>query len=157
VPLWASAPKVRSSRFGFKAMLATVSLFVGMLEHRIDAVIHSVGSVVVTESVRDPPPVLSKQHLPFAVADCLRRRGRSAVLIFSSTAAVYGTPASNPVGEYTEARPTSPYGSSKLMTEIMLLDSAFAYGLHYVALPISMSPAQIRPVAADDRQRMRHI
>jgi len=54
--------------------------------------------------------------------------------IFSSTAAIYGTPASNPVGEDTDARPTSPYGSSKLMTEIILRDSAFAYGLHYVAL-----------------------
>jgi UDP-glucose 4-epimerase len=43
-------------------------------------------------------------------------------------------PEVNPVGEDAPLRPMSPYGSSKLMTEIMLRDTAFAHALRYVAL-----------------------
>jgi UDP-glucose 4-epimerase len=105
-----------------------------MLEHRIDAVIHFAGSVIVPESVRDPLPYYRNNtcHSRSLIA-CAVEAG-VPYFIFSSTAAVYGTPAINPVGEYTETRPISPYGSSKLMTEIILRDSACAYGLHYVAL-----------------------
>jgi UDP-glucose 4-epimerase len=49
--------------------------------------------------------------------------------IFSSTAAVYGNPARVPVREDDPTVPTSPYGSSKLMTEIMLRDAGAAHGL----------------------------
>ena len=54
--------------------------------------------------------------------------------IFSSTAAVYGVPESNPVSEDARPEPISPYGSSKLMTEIMLRDVSRAHDLRYVAL-----------------------
>ncbi|MGE3064702.1 MAG: UDP-glucose 4-epimerase GalE, partial [Hyphomicrobiaceae bacterium] len=54
--------------------------------------------------------------------------------IFSSTAAVYGNPAGNPVREDADLRPMSPYGSSKLMTEIMLADASRAHDFRYVAL-----------------------
>jgi UDP-glucose 4-epimerase len=54
--------------------------------------------------------------------------------IFSSTAAVYGNPDDNPVREDAALRPMSPYGSSKLMTETMLADTARAHDFRYVAL-----------------------
>jgi UDP-glucose 4-epimerase len=54
--------------------------------------------------------------------------------IFSSTAAVYGMPKENPVAETAVLEPMSPYGTSKLMTEIMLRDTAKAHPLRYVAL-----------------------
>jgi UDP-glucose 4-epimerase len=54
--------------------------------------------------------------------------------IFSSTAAVYGNPQRVPVGEDDPTVPTSPYGSSKLMTEIMLRDAGIAHGLRHVIL-----------------------
>jgi len=54
--------------------------------------------------------------------------------IFSSTAAVYGNPDVMPVAEEAPTRPLSPYGSSKLMTEIMLHDIAPAYGMEFVVL-----------------------
>ena len=54
--------------------------------------------------------------------------------IFSSTAAVYGNPARVPVTEDDAAAPMSPYGSSKLMTEIMLRDAGAAHGLKHVIL-----------------------
>jgi UDP-glucose 4-epimerase len=54
--------------------------------------------------------------------------------IFSSTAAVYGNPARVPVHEDDPTNPMSPYGSSKLMTEIMLRDAAAAHGLRCAIL-----------------------
>ena len=54
--------------------------------------------------------------------------------IFSSTAAVYGNPDQVPVPENAPTRPMSPYGSSKLMTEIMLHDVAAAHDMNYVVL-----------------------
>jgi UDP-glucose 4-epimerase len=54
--------------------------------------------------------------------------------IFSSTAAVYGNPKNVPVREGDDLLPISPYGTSKLMTELMLRDTAAAHDLNYVAL-----------------------
>ena len=54
--------------------------------------------------------------------------------IFSSTAAVYGVPEKNPVTEQATPKPISPYGRSKLMTEMMLSDVAAAFNLKFVAL-----------------------
>jgi UDP-glucose 4-epimerase len=54
--------------------------------------------------------------------------------IFSSTCAVYGNPAQMPVTEDTLPAPISPYGWSKLMTEIMLRDAGTAHDLRYVIL-----------------------
>ena len=54
--------------------------------------------------------------------------------IFSSTAAVYGNPARVPVAEDDPTVPLSPYGWSKLMTEMMLRDASAAHALAHVAL-----------------------
>jgi UDP-glucose 4-epimerase len=54
--------------------------------------------------------------------------------IFSSTAAVYGNAERVPVTEDDAPAPMSPYGSSKLMTEIMLRDASVAHGLGHVIL-----------------------
>ena len=54
--------------------------------------------------------------------------------IFSSTAAVYGDPARVPVAEDAPLNPVSPYGWSKLMTEVMLRDAQAAHGLGHVIL-----------------------
>ena len=54
--------------------------------------------------------------------------------IFSSTAVVYGNPSRVPVREDDPTVPISPYGSSKLMTEIMLRDAGNAHGLRHLIL-----------------------
>jgi UDP-glucose 4-epimerase len=103
-------------------------------EHKVDAIIHFAGSIVVPDSVADPlgyyhnNTVKSRALMEVAVATGVRN------FIFSSTAAVYGTPKQNPVGEDAKLEPMSPYGSSKLMTEIMLGDTARAHDFRYVAL-----------------------
>ena len=103
-------------------------------EHRVDAVIHFAASIVVPDSVRDPlgyyrnNTVNSRALIETVVKAGLRH------FIFSSTAAVYGNPERVPVREDDPTVPTSPYGSSKLMTEIMLRDAGAAHGLRYVIL-----------------------
>jgi UDP-glucose 4-epimerase len=102
--------------------------------HDVQAIIHFAGSIVVPDSVADPlgyylnNTVNSRALIAAAVASGVKQ------FIFSSTAAVYGAPQSNPVAETAALAPVSPYGSSKLMTEIMLADAARAHDLRYVAL-----------------------
>jgi UDP-glucose 4-epimerase len=103
-------------------------------DHGIDAIIHLAGSVVVPDSVADPlgyylnNTVKSRALIAWAVAAGVRN------FIFSSTAAVYGNPVVVPVDEQAPLQPLSPYGRSKLMTEMMLADAAVAHDLRYVAL-----------------------
>ena len=54
--------------------------------------------------------------------------------IFSSTAAVYGMPDSGHAAEESPTRPINPYGTSKLMSEWMIRDTAAAHGMRYAAL-----------------------
>jgi len=100
----------------------------------VESIIHFAGSVVVPESMRDPllyyrNNTMTTRNLLNAAVKCGVNR-----FIFSSTAAVYGNPDSVPVPEHAPTRPLSPYGSSKLMAEIMLHDAAAAHGLNYVVL-----------------------
>lgn len=131
---------------GFSAYLPEgVPLFIGdagdenllegvIAQHNIESIIHFAGSVVVPDSMRDP---LGYYRNNFTTARNLLnvavKRGIDR-FIFSSTAAVYGDPDLVPVPEHAPTRPLSPYGSSKLMTEIMLHDVAAAYSMQYVTL-----------------------
>ena len=100
-------------------------------EHGVEAIIHFAGSIVVPESVSDPLGYYKNNTVNSrALIECAVKGGVKH-FIFSSTAAVYGNPEKVPVGEDDPIRPVSPYGSSKLMTEIMLQDAAFAHGLSY--------------------------
>ncbi len=103
-------------------------------EHRVRAILHFAGSVVVPESVTDP---LKYYRNNTAASRCLIE---SAVVegvphfIFSSTAATYGTPEKIPVAEGDPTVPINPYGWSKLMTEAMLRDTAAAHPINYACL-----------------------
>ncbi len=102
--------------------------------HDVDAIIHFAGSVVVPESLRDPlgyyrNNTMTTRNLLNVAIKCGVKR-----FIFSSTAAVYGNPDQVPVPEEAPTRPLSPYGSSKLMTEIMLHDAASAHDMKFVVL-----------------------
>src|SRR3954471_64241 len=102
--------------------------------HGVESIVHFAGSVVVPESMRDPLAyyrnnTMTTRNLLNAAVKCGVER-----FVFSSTAAVYGNPDRMPVSEDAPTRPLSPYGSSKLMTEIMLHDVAAAHGMTYVVL-----------------------
>jgi UDP-glucose 4-epimerase len=131
---------------GFRSALpATVPLFVGDVgdqhlvasiigEHRVNAIIHFAGSIVVPDSLRDPLGYYRNNTVNTrALIECAVSGGVKH-FIFSSTAAVYGNPAVLPVREDAATRPMSPYGTSKLMSEIMLHDVAAARDFRYVIL-----------------------
>jgi len=105
-----------------------------MTEHRIDAVMHFAAHTVVPESVRDPLKYYGNNTC--ATRNLLESAAAAGVkhFVFSSTAAVYGMPASGVADEQTELRPINPYGSSKLMSEMMLRDLSAATALRHVIL-----------------------
>jgi UDP-glucose 4-epimerase len=102
--------------------------------HGIDAIIHFAGSVVVPESVADPLGYYLNNTCKSRTLIAAAVEAKIPHFIFSSTAAVYGMPKENPVAEDALLLPMSPYGTSKLMTELMLRDAAKATALRYVAL-----------------------
>jgi UDP-glucose 4-epimerase len=103
-------------------------------EHHVDAIIHFAASIVVPDSVRDPLGYYRNNTSNSRALIETAIKGGVPHFIFSSTAAVYGDPERVPVREDDPTVPTSPYGSSKLMTEIMLRDAAAAHGLRHVIL-----------------------
>jgi len=103
-------------------------------QHNIEAIIHFAASIVVPESVAEPLRYYRNNTVNSrALIECAVQGGVKH-LVFSSTAAVYGEPDHSPVGEDDRLMPMSPYGSSKLMTEIMLRDASAAHGLKHVIL-----------------------
>ncbi|KAA0678288.1 UDP-glucose 4-epimerase GalE [Roseomonas genomospecies 6] len=105
-----------------------------MRDHRVDAVMHFAGSIVVPESVVKPLDYYRNNtaNSLTLLGACLRA-GIDKV-VFSSTAAVYGAPESVPIREEAPTVPINPYGASKLMTEQMLRDAGAAHGLRSVIL-----------------------
>lgn len=104
------------------------------IDHQIEAVIHFAGSIVVPESVENPTLYYQNntENSLNLIKLCLKYKTKK--FIFSSTAAVYGLPEGGVAAETTLTAPINPYGRSKLMTEWMLEDTAFAHDFSYVAL-----------------------
>ena len=103
-------------------------------EHGVDAIIHFAASIVVPDSVRDPLGYYRNNTMNSRTLIECAVKGGVRHFIFSSTAAVYGNPAEIPVKEDSATLPISPYGWSKLMTEVMLRDAGSAHGLQHVIL-----------------------
>jgi UDP-glucose 4-epimerase len=103
-------------------------------DHEVEEVIHFAAKIVVPDSLADPLGYYlsntskSRALIAAAVSGGVKR------FVFSSSAAVYGMPAQNPVAEDAPTVPISPYGTSKLMTEWMLRDASAAHGQGYAAL-----------------------
>ena len=102
--------------------------------YRFDAVMHFASFIQVGESVTDPLKyyhnnVANSINLLLAMEAAGVKR-----LVFSSTAAVYGTPAEVPISENAPLQPENPYGRSKLMLEQILADCEKAWGLNSARL-----------------------
>ncbi|KJS17911.1 MAG: UDP-glucose 4-epimerase [Hoeflea sp. BRH_c9] len=129
---WAVAPEAKLVR----ADISDTGIVADIIRsHGIKAIIHFAGSISVPESMVDP---LGYYHNNTANSLTLIRTAiENGVdkFVFSSTAAVYGSPENDlPIAETTPTLPQSPYGASKLMTEIMLADAAAAHDFRYAAL-----------------------
>jgi UDP-glucose 4-epimerase len=103
-------------------------------EFRPDAVLHFAALTIAPESVHDPAPYWwVNTGGTLNVLDSMRD-SRVPAIVFSSTAAVYGTPEQIPISEDAPLQPINPYGASKLAAERAVASYAAAYGLAYAAL-----------------------
>ncbi|MFK8016057.1 MAG: UDP-glucose 4-epimerase GalE [Gammaproteobacteria bacterium] len=103
-------------------------------QHNIKSVLHFAAHTIVPESVADPLKYYRNNTCSTrSLLECCHDAGVEH-FIFSSTAAVYGEPDATIISEETPTAPINPYGMSKLMSEWMLRDLAFASDLRYVAL-----------------------
>jgi UDP-glucose 4-epimerase len=103
-------------------------------EHAIDAVIHLAASIEAGESVRRPDKYFHNNTAGgLALLEAMRGAG-VGTMVFSSTAAVYGTPRRVPIREADPTEPINPYGASKLCVELMMRGYAAAFGMALASL-----------------------
>jgi UDP-glucose 4-epimerase len=101
---------------------------------RIDAVMHFAAFIEAGESMQHPEKYFrnnSANSLTLLEAMLAHKVSR---LVFSSTAALYGTPERTPIEESDPLHPTNAYGESKLLVEQMLAWVHRVHGLHYASL-----------------------
>jgi UDP-glucose 4-epimerase len=105
-----------------------------LLDSEFDAVLHFAAKSLVAESVARPDLYWGNNlGGTLALLDAMRETGTDRI-VFSSTAAVYGEPASVPILESAPTLPTSPYGASKLAVDTALTEQARLHGLGAVSL-----------------------
>jgi UDP-glucose 4-epimerase len=103
-------------------------------DYEIGAVLHFASLIQVGESVADPRKYYTHNlTTSLNLFDAMLEAG-AKLLIFSSTAAVYGEPGETPIPESHPARPANPYGRAKLMIESILRDYERAHGLRAISL-----------------------
>ena len=103
-------------------------------EHAIEAVVHMAASSLVGESMTEP----GKYYLNNVVASMRLLnalvRANITMLVFSSTAAVYGEPERQPIREDDPTAPSNTYGETKLAVERAMHWYRAAHGIRYVSL-----------------------
>jgi UDP-glucose 4-epimerase len=111
------------------------ALQTAMLRHQITGVIHFAGRIEVGASAQEPD-IFWDHNLNGVAATLKAMRGPGVGrIVFSSTAAVYGQPASlEPLTEHDATLPINAYGDTKLAGEKLIAASCAAYGLQGVAL-----------------------
>jgi UDP-glucose 4-epimerase len=101
---------------------------------KADAIIHCAGTSLVGPSVINPQEYYHNNIVKtLKLLDTMIKIIPRTRIIFSSSAAVYGTPIMVPCSEVDPCEPISPYGETKLAVEWMLRGYHQAYGLDYVA------------------------
>jgi UDP-glucose 4-epimerase len=116
-------------RVGDRALVAQL-----LKTHEVDTVMHFAAYTIVPESVREPLKYYANNTCSTrTLLECCVE-AQVQHFVFSSTAAVYGTPADGVAAESTPTAPINPYGTSKLMSEWMLASVAQSSSLRYAAL-----------------------
>jgi UDP-glucose 4-epimerase len=130
---------------GFRQAIGDTPLVVGdcgdralvgrvIAEHQVGTLMHFAANTIVPESVRDPLKYYGNNTCATRSLLQACMQGGVRRCVFSSTAAVYGTPASGLASEDLPPAPINPYGTSKLMSEWILRDLAAVSDFRYVSL-----------------------
>jgi UDP-glucose 4-epimerase len=119
-------------------------------EHTVDTCIHFAGLIAVGESVNDPG-LYWRRNVGESIVlfETLADAGVEHA-VFSSSAAVYGDPIDVPIPEDHPRKPTSPYGNTKMVMEVVLGDLSVATPLRAVSL------RYFNAAGATDRRHERH-
>ena len=124
----AGVPFVRGSILDGEVLTRTFE------EHDIDGVIHVAGFKYAGVSVQQPLHTYTQNVTGTATLLAAMAEAGVGRIVFSSSAAVYGTPETDLVTEATPKSPESPYGESKLIGEWLLADQGRAAGLAHTSL-----------------------
>jgi UDP-glucose 4-epimerase len=103
-------------------------------DHQVTGVIHVAGFKYAGVSVQRPLHTYEQNVDGTTVLLAAMQEAEVDRMVFSSSAAVYGTPDVDLVTEDTAKAPQSPYGESKLIGEWLMRDQAVAVGLHHTSL-----------------------
>ena len=96
-----------------------------------DVVVHCAGTSLVGPSMTDPAEYYTNNIVKtIALLNVIRHMPKRPVILFSSSASVYGVPDTWPTDEGSDIQPISPYGATKAMTERILDDYFNAYDIH---------------------------
>ena len=115
-------------------LLDTALLAKTFAEHSISGVVHVAGFKYAGVSVSRPLHTYEQNVTATALLLAAMQEAGVGRIVFSSSAAVYGTPFTDLVTEETAKSPESPYGESKLIGEWLLRDQAVAAGLAHTSL-----------------------
>jgi len=125
---------VRYGPFVYGDIRDEEALYQALRAFRVDAVIHFAALALVEESVRNPAEYF--EHNVRGTIALVRAMARAGVgrLVFSSSAAVYGTAKTSPIPENHPKEPTNPYGLSKWQGEQILETAAPVAGIRLAVL-----------------------
>jgi len=121
-------PFVQGSILDRDLLVATIA------DHGVTGVIHVAGYKYAGVSVQRPLHTYEQNVTGTAVLLSAMAEKNVDKIVFSSSAAVYGTPPTELVTEDTPKNPQSPYGESKLIGEWLLRDQGVAVGLKHTSL-----------------------
>jgi UDP-glucose 4-epimerase len=120
-----------------------------LAEHAVHGVVHLAAKKQVEESFRLPLYYYRQNVEGLRVLLEAATAAGVASFVFSSSAAVYGSPRDELVREDTDCRPVNPYGTTKLVGELMVADVAAATGLRYAGLRYFNVAGAATPELAD--------
>ena len=122
-----SGAKWLTGDFSGEVSLESIRMF------RPDAIIHCAGTSLVGPSMTDPSEYYNNNvSKTIKFMDFVKDLPKKPIIMFSSSASVYGEPDVLPLKEYDEVKPISPYGSTKATCELILRDYSNAYGIDTV-------------------------
>ena len=126
--LMADVPVVRT------ALQDEAAVTKALTDFRIDGVVHLAAKKAAGESVHMPLHYYDENVGGMLALLAAMRTAQTSALVYSSSAAVYGTPIVNPVDESAPLTPESPYGETKVVGEWLARDAATAWGLSVSSL-----------------------